>query len=402
MKQRYSKVSILLTCLTLILYLPLPIRAQCLCADGSNPNTVSYQQTRLIRPIDDSTDFNLSQFDPAIGELVCVNVYSYLTSVVRMRLENDEIYPLNYRIAYTRTDQILGPGLSPSISASFSKNYGPYTLAESDGNTFSGPDYVFIGPDSVLKNQYLSRTISSNVVPFLGNGTLTYYYKLTGRTTVTGGVNYIFSVSSQDFVTVGVQYNYCITALLASGMADFNVGKKSKEDILLTWTTKNESATNKYVIEYSSNGRDFQTAGTVDARTVVGSTASKYEFAYKANQTAGKLYFRVKQVQSSGKWASTAIKGVSFDGTTVGGISVFPNPARAKFQMMFEQPITGDYAVELVNMSGQVMYNRTMSVQQSNVINLELNSQPPAGVYILRAKEVRTGAVYSSKVSITK
>jgi hypothetical protein len=77
---------------------------------------ITYQQTRNIRPIDDSTNFDLMQFNPDLGQLICVNVFSYITWVVRMRLENDEIYAVTYRITLPTTDQIQGPGLTPAIT----------------------------------------------------------------------------------------------------------------------------------------------------------------------------------------------------------------------------------------------------------------------------------------------
>ena len=228
MKQHYSKVPYLLAFLTLLFYLPSPLNAQCLCENGNVPQTVTYQQTRNIRPIDDSTNFDLLQFNPDLGQLICVNVFSYITGVVRMRLENDEIYPVSYRINYSRTDRIQGPGLGTDITNTFIKNYGPYNLAATDGNYFSGPDFVGIGPDSVLKNKYLNRNLSSGLVPFLGYGSLRYNYKVTGRSTVSGSINYIFSVSSQDIVTVGLTYSYCPTGLLGTDIKDFAAARKNR------------------------------------------------------------------------------------------------------------------------------------------------------------------------------
>ena len=122
MKQHYTKVPIFLAFFFLLFYLPTQINAQCLCENGNVPQTVTYQQTRNIRPIDDSTNFDLSQFNPDLGQLICVNVFSFVTGIVRMRLENDEIYPVTYRVTYQRTDQIQGPGLTPAITNRMTKN----------------------------------------------------------------------------------------------------------------------------------------------------------------------------------------------------------------------------------------------------------------------------------------
>jgi Secretion system C-terminal sorting domain len=400
MKQCYPKVPGILAILTLLFYLPASLNAQCLCENGNAPQTVTYQQTRNIRPIDDSTTFDLLQFNPTLGQLTCVNVFSFITGIVRMRLENDEIYPVNYRIGYNRTDQIQGPGLTPAITNTFSKNYGPYSLAASDGAYFSGPDFVAIGPDSVLKNRYLNRNLTGGLAPFLGYGNLQYNYKVTGRTTVTGSINYIFSVSSQDIVTVGITYSFCPTALLAAGIKDFAAAKRNQNDVYLSWTTVNELKSNKYEIEISKNNSEFVSIGQVQANTVNGSTSSKYEYPYHLSQaTAGNLYFRVKQINSAGKAVYSPVKLVSFIDSKA-GFSIYPNPVRNKVQLQFENAINGDFKVDIVNIAGQVIFSRDMKLKETSVLSIELPETPAPGVYYLRAKDVNSSKTYSGKLIV--
>jgi hypothetical protein len=400
MKQHYTKVRLLIAFTTLLFYLPSPLNAQCLCLNGNVPQTVTYQQTRSIRPIDDSTNFDISQFDPTMGELICVNVFSYITGVVRMRLENDEIYPVSYRISYNRTDRIQGPGLSPDITNSFSKNYGPYNLASTDGNYFSGPDFVAIGPDSVLKNKYLNRTLSTGLVPFLGYGTVPYNYKVTGRTTVTGSINYIFSVSSQDIVTIGLTYSFCPTGLLGTDIKDFAAAKKSNDEVELSWTTVNESKGNKYEIEVSRNNSIFESVAEVQANTTPGSTSSKYEVPYHLMQPGkGNMLFRIKQTTTSGKVTYTPVRSIAFDASKA-GFTIYPNPTRTKVQMQFDEPMNGTYAVDIINLAGQTVHSRMVTIQKSNTLSFTLAAAPATGVYYLRAKEINSNKAYSGKLII--
>jgi len=401
MKQCYTKLPFILA-FTLLAYLPTHLSAQCLCQDGSAPQVLTYQQTRIIRPIDDSTTFDLLQFNPDMGQLTCVEVFSYITGVVRMRLENDEIYAVSYRIGYTRTDQITGPGLGSGLTNNFSKNYGPYSLAASDGAYFSGPDFVAIGPDSVLRNRYLNRNIS-NIAPFLGYGNLQYSYKVTGRTTVTGSINYIFSVSSQDIVTVGVNYRYCPTDLLSGNMRDFAAYRKSNRDVQLSWITENESKDNRYEIEISRNGQTFEKTGTLQASTSPNSSSTKYEYSYHADQAiGGQLYFRIRQTTTGGKVILSPVRSISFVEGKGKGFTVYPNPAVRMVSMQFDTPLNGDYSIELTNLMGQIVYKRLLRVNSSNSIDIELNNAIAAGVYNLRARSISTNAVYSSKLMIRR
>lgn len=400
MNQRYTKMPLFLAFFTLLFYLP--AQSQCLCENGNVPQTITYQQTRNIRPIDDSTNFDLMQFNPNMGQLICVNVFSYITGVVRMRLENDEIYPVSYRISYQRTDQIQGPGLTPSITNNLTKNYGPYNLAASDGNYFSGPDFVAIGPDSVLKNKYLNRNLTGGLAPFLGYGNLTYNYKVSGRTTVTGSINYIFSVSSQDIVTIGLTYSFCPTGLLGTDIKEFEAARRTNSDVTLSWTTVNEAKGNKYEIEISKENGTFETVGALPSSTVSGSTASKYEYPYHLNQpAAGKMLFRIKQISATGKVVYSPVRMVAFDGLNT-GFSLYPNPTRTKIQMQFDQPINGDFVVSLVNLSGQIVHTRNVRLQDNNALQFDLAAAPPAGVYYLRAQEVNGTRKFGGKLVIQK
>lgn len=402
MKDFYIRVPRLLALVVLLFYLPTHSIAQCLCSDGSAPQTLTYSQTRAITPLEDSTDFFLMQFNPTLGQLTCADVFSFVTTVVRMRLENDELFPLTYRVSYQKTSRITGPGLTPDLINNVTKNYGPYNLAATDGVYFSGPDYVFIGPDSVLKNRYFNRLVNSAVAPFLGYGTLSFNYKGTGKTTVTGGINYIFSVSSQDVVTVGVTYSYCPMGLLANGLNNFKAVRKAKEDVLLTWTAQNEVSSNQYELELSRNSNDFASIGKVNAQTVGGSTASSYQFPYHINNTTGgTLYFRVKQISADGKVTYSPIRSIALETAPANGIGVYPNPARNKVQLQFDRPLQGEYELSLVSVSGQVVMSRMVTISHTtNVLNLELGEKTTSGVYYLKAREVKTRNTFVSKLVV--
>jgi len=402
MKQCYTKVPLSLAFITLLFYLPTQVSAQCMCENGSTPQTITYQQTRNIRPIDDSTNFDLMQFNPAMGQLVCVNVFTYITGVVRMRLENDEIYPVSYRINYQRSDAIQGPGLNPAMTHAYTKNYGPYNLAASDGAYFSGPDFVAVGPDSVMKNKYMADLLTGGLAQFMGLGTMTYNYKVSGKTTVTGSINYIFSVSSQDIVTVGLTYSYCPTGLLNTDMKDFKAVKKSGAEVQLSWTTINEEKGNRYDIEASVNGGDFTSVTSIDAKTVAGSTASKYDVPYHMSQPGkGNIFFRVKQTDAAGQVIYTPVRLVNFE-IAQQGFSIYPNPTKTKVQMQFDESVRGNFNIDIINISGQTIYTRSITVQDGNSINFTLPSAPPAGMYYLRAREINGSRTFSGKLLISK
>ncbi|MGZ5247842.1 MAG: choice-of-anchor E domain-containing protein, partial [Flavitalea sp.] len=133
MKQIYIRIPFIIPLLVFILFSQ-QVSAQCNCSGGTAAQTVVHRT--LISTSMESTNFNFPQFDPAVGQLICANVSATITATTRIRIENDEIFPATYRISYSRTSTISGPGLNPTLVSAYSKNYGPYNLAESDGVYF--------------------------------------------------------------------------------------------------------------------------------------------------------------------------------------------------------------------------------------------------------------------------
>jgi hypothetical protein len=71
-------------------------------------------------------------------------------------------------------------------------------------------------------------------------------------------------------------------------------GAATAEGVTLTWTTASEKNNDYFSIQYSKDGRNFESAGYVKGKGTT-STANNYSFTHK-DATAGKMYYRLKQV----------------------------------------------------------------------------------------------------------
>src|ERR1700759_1206428 len=103
MKQCYPKNRLFLTLFTLLFYLSNNVSAQCLCSDGTPANTEVHNYS-VSFPSNTTTTLSVPQFQPASGTLVCVNAKILLTSILRMKLENNDINPVDYLVRYVRND----------------------------------------------------------------------------------------------------------------------------------------------------------------------------------------------------------------------------------------------------------------------------------------------------------
>lgn len=394
MKQCYLPVPLMMALFTLVLCLPGSLSAQCLCSDGSPALTEQHSLTTNFSS-NSTTTLTVPQFDAATGTLVCVNAKVYLTSVLRMKLENDEVFDIEYQVKYQRKDTLTGPGIDPAVVGSRNKTYGPYSLAASDGNPFAGPDFVAIGPDTIY-NMKLYEATTSDVVPYLGSGTVNLNYKTVVNTYAIGSDVYALSVTSQNKLEFQMTYSYCNTAVLALNIKNFQAALEDN-NLQVSWTTENETTKNNiYEIEISENGKNFYPIGTKASQPATASS-TKYQYQHHFNQSPdGKLYVRIKQVNGTTAKYSV-IRTIMVNGEK-NGLRIYPNPVVRNINLAFDAPLSGEFAIELANQTGQVVYRKKVWLNNSRTVEVAVSDPPPPGIYYMKARQTGSAKVYSGKL----
>ncbi len=399
MKQRYSKYSLFFAFFTLLFYLPDGI-AQCLCSDGSVPLKEEHTISALNFPSNTNTPVSIPQFQPATGTLICVGAEVFLTSVLRMKLENDDVVPINYIVRYSRSDSLTGPGISPAITGNLIKDYGPFPLAKSDGVYYSGPDYKVIPPDTVYKNRLYSGT-TSNVASYLGSGNITFNYKATVNTAALGSDYYVLTINSQNKLDFHVTYSYCSNIVLKLNLKNFQAILKDKDNVQLSWASLNENKSNNYEIQISDNGISFKTIGTTPTKFADGASA-EYDYQYHLDQSAGgKIYFRIKQTEGK-SFSYSDIRVINLGNDAFPGLRIYPNPIVNNLNLEFDRPLSGEFKVELINQGGQVVYSTNTRLTNTPSLQIQIKNPPPPGIYYLKAKQSGSEKIYSGKLLFTK
>ncbi len=397
MNQCYPKVPYILFFCFLAFVLPKKTLAQCACENGTAPMQHVETHTAIF-PNNIPTGISVPQFDPGMGTLMCVNARIYLTSIVRFRLENNATIPINYTIRYVRFDTLYGPGLNPEVTGLVMKNYGPYPLAESDGNTGSGPDIV-VTPRDTVYNNVLYQGNTTDVVSYLGSGNVTFYYSSGVPTYAVGNDHYTLEVTPLNTLRFELTYTYCESISMNADIKTFNATLIDNKNVSLNWTTEHASKNNIYEIEVSENGQSFKNAGSTGPKSTDGATA-KYLYQYSPNKfTNGKLYFRVKQ--SGGKKYSI-IKSVSFNESANERMTIYPNPAIRNVTLDFTTPLSGEYQIQLTNQVGRIVYINRVKASNTNNVQMILNDPPPPGIYYLKATQVSTQRSFTGKILFTK
>lgn len=168
-------------------------------------------------------------------------------------------------------------------------------------------------------------------------------------------------------------------------------GKQIETGVQLDWSTSLELNSDRFEIERSSNGREFEEIGRM--ASIGGANGAEYLFI-DPTPNLGRNYYRLRQVDIDGKFAYSSTVEVSFK--SVISYSIYPNPFRESFQISISDEGEQAYEFELFDLTGKKVYqtNLTFSGQITKEIRLE-SLAPGAYLYLIRTE----GSSISGKIS---
>lgn len=145
--------------------------------------------------------------------------------------------------------------------------------------------------------------------------------------------------------------------------------------VTLTWNTVTEINFEKFVIERSDSGSDFEAVGTVDGHGN-SNTLIKYEFTDPAPSN-GVYYYRLKSVDYDGSFTFSDV--VRADVNAVESIAIFPNPVDEIINIKTNfNPGHGD-VIKIYNNVGLLVTEKSVSGSD----DLELVVSLPGGIYVI-------------------
>lgn len=355
------------------------------CSGSVIPGDVAYDTTVSTGSGNYNTLFSFPKFDPANGMVTCVKLCLTITGRVSMLLENNVTAAAIYNILYNRKDTLTGQGLSSPLTNDISVSYGPYNLAASDGVSFSGPDFISIGPDTVLRSVSICRTLTDSIdlVPFYGHDSVNYNYSINAGASVTGSGDYLFSVSTQGSVNYKLQYCYCPNAVLPLNIHNFMVTKKGTDRAALQWIAQDDHGSNyHYEVEVSRDGYHFSSISTLS----VNPASSDYNYLYAIGENAGgRYFFRIKQVYSNGYTRFSEIKYTDLDRSETPQFTLYPNPSSGIVGIKFDNIQTGQLMVQIFNTQGQKIIEKGIAATGSSYQQISVLQQ---GTYWLKVTDI--------------
>lgn len=149
------------------------------------------------------------------------------------------------------------------------------------------------------------------------------------------------------------------------------------------WSVENEFALDRYVIEHSANGSNFETLKESDANN----NGLKNNYTVLTNKPFGDIhYVRVKAISLSGKIQYSDVVRLITNATSREILSIYPNPiANKQLNMMVDIAEAGTFKVSLVAVNGRsIPLNAVTLTKGLNLQSISLPKATKQGIYRLK------------------
>ncbi len=198
-------------------------------------------------------------------------------------------------------------------------------------------NYIWSPNNGTLSNIYLQN-------PSINISTLgTFQYNLTA-TNATNGCSNNASTNLSVF--------YCLF-ILPLKIEKFTA-KPINEKVNIEWLINNEENIEKYTIEYSINGINFVSIGSIMANNL-----KNYSLIHN-NPINGMNYYRLKIKYNNGVISFSNIDKVYF--AKKSGIRIYPNPANTFINIMTPIEIINKYAIiKIITMDGKIVLQKVIN-----------------------------------------
>ena len=172
-------------------------------------------------------------------------------------------------------------------------------------------------------------------------------------------------------------------------LVSFNV-KEINGTAKISWATASESNSAYFIVQRSSNGKDFTNLTKVNAAG--NSNVMKQYSTTDANPLPGISYYRLHQVDINGATENFPAKSFNLKTKeTIKSFSTYPNPFKADMTMTFESMVSENMTMNIYTPQGVLVYSSVISVEKGkNAIELPALNKLMAGTYFITLGEGET------------
>lgn len=152
---------------------------------------------------------------------------------------------------------------------------------------------------------------------------------------------------------------------------------------MLYWKTASELNNEKFEIEESRDGREFQTIGEVEGNRT---TSDQQEYSFEVeNPRNGISYYRLKQIDFDGQFEYSEVISVNFKEENEDVGEFYPNPSKSGMvNLNYFTQNDDEITVSVFDMTGKLVVNQIQSIARGgNNLSFDF-SELNTGIYIVK------------------
>ncbi|KUG06790.1 hypothetical protein ASU33_05520 [Solirubrum puertoriconensis] len=169
--------------------------------------------------------------------------------------------------------------------------------------------------------------------------------------------------------------------------------KSLNADALLTWKTAQEKNNDRFEVERSIDGVNYEKVGQIAGH---GTTSAPQNYSYtdaNVGTSAAQVYYRLKQIDRDGTTAYSPVRAVSFGKELAqGNLTLYPNPAHDELTVSLGTA-SQNAMVEVYTVNGLFVRKQSFDAAATTKLNV---SSLPQGTYLLKVTTA-TGSVLTSR-----
>lgn len=159
-------------------------------------------------------------------------------------------------------------------------------------------------------------------------------------------------------------------------------GQRNNKQIDLNWTTSQENNVDRFEVERSWDGINYDAIGTVASRFHTTNLPTDYLYS-DLQPMNGMNFYRLKQIDADGKFSYSNIVAVKFDNPAVDIISIQPNPVKDILQVVYNAIENTTVTCNIYNSDGRLV-NSSIFTAVSGSNQLKINvANLAAGMYFV-------------------
>jgi YD repeat-containing protein len=199
-----------------------------------------------------------------------------------------------------------------------------------------------------------------------GNTRSSYCYNYAGQVIACDLIAASGAVAPPSLSLIGGENALPVT------LVSFNAVKEDRIALLL-WNTSEETNSERFDIEHSTDGRNWLRIGSVDAQ---GESSRMNYYSFRdGNPSQGENLYRLKMVDSDGSYGYSKVENLNFEGETL----LFPNPLLAGQRLNLEaSQLKGISHLKIYDVQGKLVHKIEKPGPQIDLDHLS------AGTYIIQ------------------